>query len=118
LTIGDNRDRGWIVATNKPEPRLDDFVDLTIHEPHMIDFNPNRKAATKGGSVHSNSQRPKATPACEGRALAVHQTRDGSIRQLNLSGLRQATLPASVNDSQRMIDVSQELSAKMLGIIL
>jgi hypothetical protein len=51
LTIGDNRDRGWIVATNKPEPRLDDFVDLIIHEPHMIDFNPNRKAATKGGSM-------------------------------------------------------------------
>ena len=33
-----------------PSP-LEHLVDLTIHERHLIELNPNRKVATKGGSM-------------------------------------------------------------------
>jgi len=37
-------------------------VDLTIHEQHFIDLNPNREAATKGGSMSGVFQMQKDYP--------------------------------------------------------
>ncbi len=34
-----------------PSPPLKHLVDLTVHERHLIELNPNRKVATKGGSM-------------------------------------------------------------------
>ena len=38
------------VAMANPSP-LEHLVDLAVHEKHFIELNPNRKVATKGGSM-------------------------------------------------------------------
>jgi hypothetical protein len=42
--------RGGTAAMANPSP-LEHLVDLTVHERHLIELNPNRKVATKGGSM-------------------------------------------------------------------
>jgi hypothetical protein len=45
-------------------------VDLTVHEQHFIDLNPNRKAATKGGSLTGIFQMYEASTKEESLAQA------------------------------------------------
>jgi hypothetical protein len=46
-------------ATDKPSYLPEYLVDLVVHERHFLDLNPNRKVATKGGSMSSPQKSPE-----------------------------------------------------------